>query len=253
MAKKPRETNSGLEVEKNTMVCPVCGATVKCDLAYGDILAANHHDASSCGKCSGSGSLAKSKSEFLESLTGVRRILVRNIDELTDAIYASLNEIGKGEREPDVMITLWDGRIVEPIIRERDEIDYPLEVHKIGWWHRGRLRKDLLNSLVEEGLSVDVLMQYGESHIKDAFLVKWHIKWTHPEQKKDEVFMGNEFPDTVGLNRYKTRRTGKTPFSRRGDIERYDEDKLLVPIFVKREELMNANLFPCDLEAILYP
>lgn len=233
-----------LDLKSTTIVCPNCGQVVESGLMYEEILVANEHYAPNGRRCPGSGALEKNKSEFLEKTKDVRRVLVRDIDELTDVVILFLRKMEKNKKLRDTMFILWDGRIVEPVFLRRVRYAYPIQMRRKGLWHREALKRELYGSLVENGESVTVLMEFG-SQLDEAYLVKWHIKWQHPEQRPDEIFLGNYFPEMVKGIGWKTKRSGEIPFCRCGEVEEGQ-----IPVFIQKKEMEETEGY-CEVLARL--
>jgi hypothetical protein len=236
--------DSELRMEKTEIVCPQCGQAIGSEFMHGGKFVLCGHVTPDGIDCPGSGYLAKNRSKFLIDLTDVRRVAVRNVSELIDAIAASMDMISRGSF--DIMITLWDGRIVEPVFAEGVvNRSCLLEIKRKGLWHREEIKRTLFDYTVQEGGYVVVLMTYG-SEQWESCPVKWRIKWRHPEQEKDEVFLGNDIPEELELTRWKTKRVGRYPFSPNGRMQ-----KGRVPVFVKIEEMQSTGVHSEFLKRLL--
>ena len=233
-----------IEFNKTKVICPKCGQKVCAELAYGNCFVVGQHNVPDGGKCIGSGSLVENESRFLQNLENVNRVRVNNPDELTDFMFAFMANIE--ERTLDTMIILWDGRIVEPVVNAVGRNYYPIEIKTDGFWSREALKETLFNRLVNDGMSVAVSKECEDDQCK-MYLVRWHIEWTHPEQENDEVFIGNEFPEMVKSCGWTSARPGKVPYTRAG----VETDQ--VPIFVKKQELIESGKFSESLYEFLDP
>lgn len=234
-----------VKFEGSKIICSVCGAEVPAELAYGRTLVANEHK-SLGSKCAGSGLVVESQCSLNAVCCG-DQVKVENLDELTDCIFAFMLNIENGSS--DIKISLWDGRIVEPIATASEKNYLSIEIRRSKLWHRESLKRALFDRLVCKGTSVSVNVDCENDH-NMMYLVRWHIKWTHPEQESDEVFMGNEIldPDFMILHGWDSTRFGKVPHSRAGGIETGR-----VPVFVKKQELDESRRFSPNLEEFLDP
>ena len=182
-----------VEFKRSKIICPVCGDEVPAELAFGEILVTNEHKLVG-SKCAGSGLVVKDQCS-LNTVCCEGQVKVKSLDELTDCIFAFMLNIENGSS--DIKISLWDGRIVEPIAVTFEKNYLSIEIRRSKLWHRESLKRALFDRLVCKGTSVSVNVECENDHDM-MYLVRWHIEWTHPEQESDEVFMGNEI--LVGFN-----------------------------------------------------